>query len=208
MLSFPKGIRFVRANEIPDSNSDKSELLEKIHNANIQQGFVISNPIDDAKFKFYAEANINAEQIWLIFRNLCEVLLPDEVMPIIGGLDDESLHNGEYDDKSNLLNLFEEFQFYLANDCYIQFGLGYESETESTEVFVTPTKHFQIWTHDSENFRKVMEKHKIPELEKLEFIDEFPRATIPLKYNKFDDYNELIDYLIVQTGEYETSDDC
>jgi hypothetical protein len=51
-----------------------------------------------------------------------------------------------------------------------------------------------------------MEKYKIPEFEKLEFIDEFPRATIPLKYNQFDSYNELIDYFVVQTGEYENSD--
>jgi hypothetical protein len=203
MLNFPKGIRFVRGNEIPDSNSDKSEMLEKIHNANIQQGFVISNLVEDAKFKFYAEININAEQIWLIFRNLCEVLLPDEVMPIIGELDDEFLNNGEYDEKLKLLNLFEKFQFYLANDCYLQFGLGYESEAELTEVFVTPTKHFQVWTNDSENFRKVMKKHKIPEFEKLEFIDEFPRATKSLDYdNQFHNHEELINYLINQTGKF------
>ncbi len=203
MLNFPIGIRFAKANEITETNSEKSELLKKIHNANIQQGFVISHPVKDAKFKFYAEANIHAQKVWLIFRNLIEVLLPDEVMPIIGKLDDEFLHNGEYDSKLKLLDLFEEFQFYLANDCYIQFGLGYESETELTEVFVTPTKHFQIWTNDSKNLKNIMEKHKIPEFEKLEFIDEFPRATISLEYeNQFQNHEELVDYLTKQTGEF------
>lgn len=207
MLSFPKGIRFVRAYEIPNDNPDKFELLEKIRNANIHQGFVLSNPIEDGKFKFYAEANINAEQIWQVFRDLCEVLLPDEAMPIIGGLDDEFLHNGEYDEKLKLLNLFEEFKFHLANDCYVQFGLGYESDTQSFEVFVTPTKHFQIWTDDAEKLRQVMERHKVQEFEKLEFIDEFPRTTLSLVYEQFDSYNKFIDYLVVETGEYDNSDD-
>jgi hypothetical protein len=144
MLNFPKGIRFAEAGEIPENNSRKSELLEKIQNANIRQGFVISHAGEDAKFNYYAEANVDAEQIWQIFRALCEVLLPEKVMPIIGELDDEVFHNGEYDDKTKLLDLFESFQFYLANDCYIQFGLGFETETELTEIFVAPTKHLQV----------------------------------------------------------------
>lgn len=206
MLIFPKGIRFVRSHEIPDSNGEKPELLEKIRNANIVQGYVISHPIEESKFRYYAEANINADKIWHIFRTLCEVLLPDEVMPIIGELGDEPLHNGEYDDKIKLLDLLEEFKFYLANDCYIRFGLGFESEIELTEIFVTPTKHFQIWVNRPDALKQVMEQYGIPESEKLQFIDEFPRTTTSLTYDsRFVNHEELTNYLVEQIGDNNNS---
>lgn len=205
MLIFPKGIRFPESIEIPNSKSEKSEMLEKIRTANIEQGFVISEPLEDSIFKFYAEANIDADKIWDVFRNLCENLLPEEVMPIIGEDDDEILHNGKYDNKAKLLSLFEEYEFYLANDCFIQFGLGFESETELTEIFVTPTKHFQIWLNDSDKLRQLMKKFNIPEFEKLQFIDEFPRVTIALHYeNNFQNHEQFIDFLVGKTGDYES----
>ena len=121
-------------------------------------------------------------------------------MPIIGEIDDEPLHNGSYDQTQKLLALFERFNYYLTNDCNIQFGLASETDTELTEVFVTPTKHFQIWTNNAEVLADVMKKYGVTESDELQFIDEFPITTTMLKYNdEFQDYEGLINYLVEET---------
>ncbi len=204
MLVFPEGIRLARANEIPNS-PEKSESVEKIRSAQIEQGYV-SQTASESLFTCYAEANVDAPQIWQVFRSLCEALLPEEAMPIIGEIDEEPLHNGRYDQTQKLLALFEQFNYYLANDCDIQFGLAVETDTELTEVFVTPTKHFQIWTSKVEVLANVMNKHGIAESDELQFIDEFPRVTTPLKYSdEFQDYEDLINYLVEKTEEENAS---
>jgi hypothetical protein len=204
MLVFPEGIRLARANEIPNS-PEKSESVEKIRNAQIEQGYV-SQTASESLFTCYAEANVDAPQIWQVFRSLCEALLPEESMPIIGEIDEEPLHNGSYDQTQKLLALFERFNYYLANDCNIQFGLAAETDTELNEVFVTPTKHFQIWTSKAEVLAGVMKKYGIAESDELQFIDEFPRTTTMLKYkDEFQDYEDLINYLVEETEEVDAS---
>ena len=204
MLVFPEGIRLARANEIPNS-PEKSESVEKIRNAQIEQGYV-SQTASESLFTCYAEANVDAPQIWQVFRSLCEALLPEEAMPIIGEIDEEPLHNGSYDQTQKLLALFERFNYYLTNDCNIQFGLASETNTELTEVFVTPTKHFQIWTSKADILADVMKKYGIAESDELQFIDEFPRVTTALKYNdEFHDYDDLINYLVEETEEEDAS---
>ena len=200
MLVFPKGIRLARANEIPNS-PEKSGSVEQIRNSQIEQGYV-SRTASENLFTCYAEANVDAPQIWQVFRSLCEALLPEESMLIIGEIDEESLHNGGYDQTQKLLALFERFNYYLANDCHIQFGLAAETDTELTEVFVTPTKHFQIWTNNAKVLADVMKKYGVTESDELQFIDEFPRTTTALKYNdEFQDYKHLINYLVEETKE-------
>lgn len=198
MLVFPDGIKLARANELPNS-SDKSELLEKIRDARIEQGYV-SQKADETLFTCYAEANIDAPQIWQVFRSLCEALLPEESFAIIGEIDEEPLHSGSYARTQELLALFERFSYHLANDCYIQFGLAAQSETELAEIFVTPTKHFQIWTSKADVLADVMTKFGIAEADELQFIDEFPRTTMALDYTgEFQNYDDLIDYLVRET---------
>jgi hypothetical protein len=123
-------------------------------------------------------------------------------MLIIGEIDEEPLHQCRYEQTHKMLALLEKFNYYLANDCYIQFGLASQTETELTEVFVTPTKHFQIWTNKGDILANVMNKRGIPRLDKLQFIDEFPRVTKALQYkDEFQDYNDLINYLVDETEE-------
>jgi hypothetical protein len=204
MLVSPEGIKLARANELPNS-PEKSELLEKIRNARIEQGYVVQTA-SESLFTCYAEANVDAPQLWQVFRALCEDLLPEEAMPIIGEIDEEPLHNGSYDQTQKLLALFERFNYYLTNDCNIQFGLASETDTELTEVFVTPTKHFQIWTSKADILTDVMKKYGIAESDELQFIDEFPRVTTALKYNEdFQDYDDLINYLVEETEEEDAS---
>lgn len=103
---------------------------------------------------------------------------------------------------SNLLDLFEPFEYYLVNDCFIQFGLAAQSQAELVEVFVTPTKYFQIWTNNAEIFKAIMNDYNIAPSENLQFINEFPRITIPLKYeNPFYHFEDLVNHLVEVTGE-------
>ncbi len=197
-LVFPDGIRLAKPHELP--SSDESVLLEKVRNARIEQGYVAQSA-SETLFTCYAEANVDATQIWKVFRSLCEALIPEEAMPIIGEIEQESLYNGRYDQTQKLLAMFEKYDYYLANDCHIQFGLAAQSETELAEVFVTPTKYFKIWTSKADVLANVMNKHGIARLDKLQFIDEFPRVTTALNYeDEFHNYKDLINYFVNETS--------
>ena len=197
-LVFPDGIRLAKPHELP--SSDESVLLEKVRNARIEQGYVAQSA-SETLFTCYAEANVDATQIWKVFRSLCEALLPEEAMPIIGEIDQESMQNGRYDQTQKLLALFGRYDYYLANDCHTQFGLAAQSKTELAEVFVTPTKHFKIWTSKADVLANVMNKHGIARLDKLQFIDEFPRVTTALNYeDEFHNYKDLINYFVNETS--------
>ena len=200
MLIFPAGIHLAEPHEIM-GGPDKDELIEKIRHARIAPSYVIKDG-NHVLYKFYAEVNVDAPKIWAVFRSLCEALLPEKATPIIGEIDEEPLHNGKYDSVPNLLALFERFEYYLTNDCFIQFGLAGGLQTELSEVFVAPTKHFQIWTNKIEIFKAIMDDYKIPPSENLQFINEFPRVTRALKYeNAFHNHDDLINHLVEATGE-------
>jgi hypothetical protein len=65
-----------------------------------------------------------------------------------------------------------------------------------SEVFVAPTKHFEVWLNDENRLRSTMRHHAIPEAESLEFIDELPRTTIRLRDDRvaFHDYDQFIEH--------------
>lgn len=83
-LIFPAGIRLYEPHELT-AESDKNELIEKVRHARIEQGYVI-HTADNAAFKFYAEINVDAPQIWSVFRSLCKALIPEKATPIIGAI--------------------------------------------------------------------------------------------------------------------------
>jgi hypothetical protein len=122
MIIFPKGIRLVNSEDLlgfPDSE----ELLEKVSTATIEAGYIIHS-FEDTKNQTYAEVNINSQQAWSLFCSLCKRLLPKKSYCIVGSIDDESLFTSEYLDTEKSIELFEEFEFYLINDCHIQFGIA------------------------------------------------------------------------------------
>jgi hypothetical protein len=96
-----------------------------------------------------------------------------------------------------ILRLLERHAYQLANDGWIQFGLIEKRRDSVTEVFVTTTKHFQVWLNDEKLFRSILRKHALLEVAQLEFLDEYPRTTIRLPQDKvlFQDHSELIQYL-------------
>jgi hypothetical protein len=194
MLVFPEGVKLATSTDIP-FDPDLPELLARVNSAKIEPGYIVHH-VNDRLFQYYVEVNVNAPQLWSLFRSLCNVLLPEEVQPVVGDLNEE-ITRGKYTSTVELLELFEEFQFYLAHDCYLQFGLGKSSSVETCEIFVTATKHFQIWTNSIDDLEDIMSNYGLCRVDNLQFIDEFPRITLPLKYDRdLLGYQDILDRLI------------
>jgi hypothetical protein len=200
MLVFPQGIRLANSEDLlglPGS----SEMLNKVNMAEIEPGYTLFYS-DDLTVQNYAEINIDSQHIWELFCSLCKKLLPTEIQPIIGSIDDEGdLFTGGYSNTVKLLELFEEFEFYLVNDCHIQFGFANVLSGDVFEVFITTTKHFKVWTDKIDVLEDIMREYGLVQTNGLQFIDEFPRTTIDLEYGEtFYGYQDLIDHLIKLTS--------
>jgi hypothetical protein len=194
-LVFPDGVRLAHKDELPGPEPSRAAACARIQSANIEAGFILSES-PDTRFAFYAEANVDAPKIWVVFRDLCEVLMGPTATLVVSQLDDEPISVGSAG-TLEIVTLLEPHKYQLAHDAFIQFGLIHQSGDQLTEVFVAPTKHFKVWVNDEENFRSVLEKHGIPEIQSLEFIDEYPRTTTPLSGDRvrFHDHGELIEHL-------------
>ena len=83
-------------------------------------------------------------------------------------------------DVAKLLGALSPYQYQLAHDGFLQFGLLNDHGDRITEVFVTPTKHFKVWLQDADQFHSIMGVHELPERTTMEFIDEYPRTTTRL----------------------------
>jgi hypothetical protein len=194
-LEFPDGIRLAHLDELPGPEPDRATAWARIQSANIAPGFTLTQS-PDSQFPFYAEANIDGPRIWVVFRDLCQRLLGQQATLIMGTIDDEPATLGSAN-TLELLELLEPHQYQLAHDGWLQFGLVTEDANWVTEVFVAPTKHFRVWLSDVECLRSVLRNHAVPEVESLEFIDEYPRTTTTLRSDKvsFRDQSDLIEHL-------------
>jgi Ribosomal protein L7/L12 C-terminal domain len=177
-LIFPDGIRLAKMEEMPRPVAHREAAWARIQSANIQTGFTLVKA-DDPHFAFYAEANVDAPEIWNVFSDLCRALLGPEATLLMSQLDDEPIPVGSAH-TLEILQMLEPHKYQLAHDGFIQFGLIHHTGDLLTEVFVVPTKHFQVWFSDENDFRSVLQNHAIPEAAKLEFIDEYPRTMSPL----------------------------
>jgi hypothetical protein len=75
--------------------------------------------------------------------------------------------------------------------------LGREHQGQTTEVFVTTEKWFQVWFNDEVPFLSIMKSHEIPEARKLHFIDQFPKIRTTLSTEKvlFQEYDQFVGHL-------------
>jgi hypothetical protein len=178
-LEFPRGIQLATADEIPGS-PNKPELLNRIASAQLIEGFTLKDSTEPL-FKYYAEINVSAPKIWKVFCSLCEELLPDEGTPLWGENESGILYLGHYASKRDVLANLEKEKDRLANDCFLRFGMIHQSKERLTEVLVAPSKHFKVWTNKLGCLSGVLSNFGIARAEKLEFIDEFPTVTRPLK---------------------------
>ena len=194
-LKFPDGIRLAHLDELPGPGPDRAAAWARIQSASIAPGYTLSESTD-SRFAFYAEANVDGPRVWAVFRELCQGLLGPESTLIISEIDDEPMPLGSAH-TLDILALLEPHQYQLAHDGYLQFGLVCQDADLLTEVFVAPTKHFKVWLSDVQCLRSVLQRHAVPKVERLEFIDEYPRTTTRLSSDKvsFCDHVELIEHL-------------
>jgi hypothetical protein len=193
-LKLPPTIRTPRLDEVPQ----RPETIQKIRErqlAKIVEGYTINdNDSKEYPFKFYAEVNIDNENLWLILKTLI-MQLPDEISLIYGHIDNDPAYS-EYLDKYALLNHLEPFKTELTQDGFLEFGVIFQVETFMVEIFIKKAKYIQYWGMDKECFRKTMNDYGIYEIQDLNFIDEYPLMTESLRLYKSDilETNALLDH--------------
>jgi hypothetical protein len=194
-LIFPDGIRLARRDEIPGPEPLRSETWARVECACIESGYVL-HAADDARFTHYAEINVDAPQIWAVFRDLCQALLGPDATLIVGEADREPVPVGSADVLSVIATL-EPHQYQLAHDGFLQYGLVSDRDGKINEVLVAPEKHFKVWMTDEKSFRQIMERNDIRGTDHVEFLDEYPRTAVALSPNTiaFHSHTDLISHL-------------
>ncbi|WP_291298219.1 hypothetical protein [Elioraea sp.] len=192
-LVFPDGVRLARPEELPESS--RATGRKQLRTARIEPGVVLK-PSDDPRYTWYAEINVDAPKLWLLFRALCEALLGPEARFVAGAKDGEVVTVGAAG-RDGLLDLLDLYAYQLAHDGYLQFGLVSLRGDMVDEVFVAPSKHLTVWLNDRQRFLAVIEDHGLAIVDQLSFIDEFPRVTTSLESDDvhFDDADHLITFV-------------
>ena len=177
-LVFPDGVRLAHEDELPGPTDARKAAWARIQSASIQPGFVLHGSKDE-RIKFYAEANVDASDLWATFCDLCRALLASEVTLVFSEIDEDprSLRTAQLE---GILSALGRYKYQLAHDGYVQFGLIADHSGALSEVFVAPTKHLKIWLSDRARFSSVMALHDVPEVDQLEFLDSYPRTTAKL----------------------------
>ena len=171
-LVLPRGVRFARPEEMP---TPAPPGVVWGTDADVAPG-VVTKPGKPPAFEVCAEANVDAPMLWDVFEALVRALLPSIAAPLIG-LKEEEPHKAHYTDRDLALAEFRPFRDALANDGYIHFGMIFQHEGVTEEVYVEPAKYLKVWSNRPDILRAVFARFGIPEVQKLSFLDEFPRVT-------------------------------
>ena len=173
-LRFPRGVRLAAEADLP-RNKDSSDRLARIQSANITTGFVLATNVDPGFFA-YIEANVHADEVWAVFETLSSRLLPEVSAPLVGWKDGEATL-GPYTDKKAALAVLRPHTESLQHDGFIEFGLMFQQDGKTEEVMVKASKDLRIWTNNPKLATETLSTLGIPSVEKLEFIDQYPRVT-------------------------------
>jgi hypothetical protein len=180
-LKLPVTIRIARPDEVPNNPI----ILKKIEDgkgANIEEGYVFHyNESHDLPFKFFAEINIDNDNLWSLFKTLL-LQLPQEICLVFNHKDEEPIYSG-YADKYEVINKLEQYEIELTQDGLLEFGALYNNKSFMEEIFIQSTKYLQYWGMDEERFKRTMTDFNLYEVPTLKFIDEFPIATEPLHFH-------------------------
>jgi hypothetical protein len=89
---------------------------------------------------------------------------------------------GPYTTREAALEVLEPFKDHLQHDGFLEFGVIFQHQGRTEEVFVDTVKYLKIWTNQPALVTALLLKHRIPEVIGLQFIDDYPRVTeaIPL----------------------------
>ncbi|MBL7879944.1 MAG: hypothetical protein JNN23_08800 [Chryseobacterium gambrini] len=177
-LEFPKTIRFLNEDEIPN-NPSILKRWEESKTANIVQGYTFKLKENNSEnesigFDFFAEINIDNSNLWNLIVALSKTL--PEVAAVLFGHIDFDLNYGNYEEKDSILKFINQYKKELTQDAFINFGLIYNDDESLVEIFIDESKYIKYWGVDEELFREIMNDFKLEEIENLEFIDEYPKV--------------------------------
>lgn len=170
-LLLPKTLRFPAKAEFP-KGYDVAALKEQYDSAAIVPGYKVMYPEKAQAFKFFAQCNVNIDELWDAVEALSK-LVPDESRGVIGIREDQP-YFGPANDKSMLLKIFKKYELELLCDPYLEFGIASADEKNFSEVFVSYAKYLNFWGNDVKSFHALMKKLKLQENDDIQFIDEFP----------------------------------
>lgn len=169
-LEWPQGVRTPRIDEAPPA---WREAIERASHVAFRTGYVVSNRGGET-FTTYFEANVHASQVWAVVCDLAQAILPLAAAPIVGVKDEPEPVFGPYTLRGVALAVLEPYSHYLQHDGFLEFGLIHQRDRRTEEVFVKSAKYIQVWTNKQDRVREVFARFGLVEVEKLEFIDEYP----------------------------------
>jgi hypothetical protein len=179
-LALPPTIRTARPDEVTTPNEEILNRLKARKYATIVEGYTLQqNPEAGAPFHYFSEINIDNPRLWDLFCALVRIL-PADLCLIYGHIDDEPAY-GRYMPREEMLQKLSPYQLELTQDGFLEFGVIYQDDQQLQEVFVKKAKYLQWWGVNEAPFRQVMQAFGLIEVEGLNFIDDFPLATEPLK---------------------------
>ncbi|HEY1113747.1 MAG TPA: hypothetical protein VGE66_09300 [Chitinophagaceae bacterium] len=182
-LELPPTIRTARPDEVTNPNAEILKRLKAREEATIVEGYTLQpNPEAGAPFRFFSEINIDNSRLWDLFGALVRTL-PADVCLIYGHIDDEPVY-GRYMAKEEVLQKLAPYQLELTQDGFLEFGVIYQDNEQLQEVFIKRAKYVQYWGVDEAPFLGVMQEAGLIQVEGLNFIDDFPLATEPLKVHR------------------------
>ena len=172
-LRFPRGVRFPHPDEIPRGGPPTRALPPAP--PQITTGYRVATA-EGRPYSALIEANVHADRVWHTVQALSRALLPSAAAPIVGiGGEDPVL--GPYTDREVALAVFEPYVDALQHDGFLEFGIIFQYQGRTEEVFVRAAKYVQVWTNRPETARRILEECGVPPVPDLQFIDEFPRVS-------------------------------
>lgn len=173
-LIFPRGIRYPRLDEIPGgAPSDAAARTADAERTPVTTGYVQTDRPDAQGYTTVLEANVHAPDLWAVFSELVEALLPLAAAPIVGVIHEEPVL-GAYTTRDAALAVLAPYADALVHDGFLEFGCIFQRAGRTEEVFVPSAKFLRLWTAHPERAREVFERRGIPPVPDLRFIDEFP----------------------------------
>ena len=195
-------MRPLRSDEVP-VHDDRDIILAEVARAQatiFTTGYLLKET-GRAEFPAYAEINVHAPALWPLVRDLCRALLPERAALLIGTKDGE-LHSCPYREKAALLAAIEPYGEALARDGFVPFGFIWQHEGVTDEVFVAPARYLKVWTTRQPLLETVLREYRIPRVETMPFLDEYPRVTeITYHPPEMYTYRELLERVLAADAE-------
>jgi hypothetical protein len=160
---------------VPDGREAEQARLAQ---TNVTTGYRLL-PFSGGGYSAYVEANAHATSLFTVFHDLVFTLLPRVAAPIIAVRGGET-YPGPYTVRAAALRVFEPHIQALQHDGFLAFGLIAVNQGLTEEVFVQPTKYLQVWTNQPAAARAVFAQHRIPEVPKLQLMEQYPLVREPL----------------------------